>query len=77
MTNVPVATWHIAVGTPWFGWRATMSRVSAAMVRPVGRSGEHLNGSGGLTNRPPRAPDCFRRMRKVVQPPEPLGCDNE
>ena len=60
-----------------FGWRATMSRVSAAMVRPIGCSGEHLNGSGGLTNRPPRAPDCFRRMRKVVQPPEPLGCNNE
>ena len=38
----------------------------------AGRSGEPLTGSGRLTNTVPPAPDCFRRMWKIVQPPD---CD--
>ena len=35
--------------------------------------GEHLAGSGCLTNTAAWAPDCFRRMWKVLQPPETFG----
>ena len=43
----------------------------------AGHLGEQLTGPGGLTNMAPRAPECFKRMRKIVQLLEPLRRNND